>query len=102
MKKIAFRMNLYPGNKEEYKRRHNLIWPELKALLKKNGVSDYSIYLDEETNLIFAVQYCADGAMPVNSDPIIQKWWDYMADLMETHQDNSPVLKPLELIFHMD
>ena len=51
MEKYAFRMKLNPGMKAEYIRRHDEIWPELVDLLKDAGVSDYSIHLDEETNI---------------------------------------------------
>lgn len=96
-------MKLKPGAKAEYKKRHDEIWPELSALLKENGVSDYSIFLDEETNILFAVQQ-QDGqsSQDLGSTEIVQKWWAYMADLMETNADNSPVSKPLEQVFHLD
>jgi L-rhamnose mutarotase len=104
MKKFAFKMKLNPGCKEEYIRRHNAIWPELKALLKDTGVCDYTIYLDEETNSLFAVQYQAgeESSQDIGANPIVQKWWSYMADLMETNPDSSPVSIPLEAVFHMD
>lgn len=54
MKREAFKMYLKPGYEAEYEKRHAAIWPELKALLSKNGVSDYSIYWDKETNILFA------------------------------------------------
>ncbi len=96
-------MKLKPGAKAEYKKRHDEIWPELTTLLKENGVSDYSIFLDEETNILFAVQQ-QDGqsSQDLGSTEIVQKWWAYMADLMETNADNSPVSKPLEQVFHLD
>ena len=56
MKREAFKMYLKPGCEAEYEKRHAAIWPELKALLSKNGVSDYSIYWDKETNILFAFQ----------------------------------------------
>ncbi|HUJ74747.1 MAG TPA: L-rhamnose mutarotase, partial [bacterium] len=56
MTRYAFKMKLKPGFAKEYKRRHDQIWPELSALLKESGVADYSIFLDEETNVLFAVQ----------------------------------------------
>ena len=56
MKRLAFKMYLNEGMKAEYKKRHDEIWPELKKLLKDNGVSEYSIFLDEETNYLFAFQ----------------------------------------------
>ncbi len=104
MEKIAFKMKLNPGFKEEYKRRHDEIWPELKELLFQNGVRDYTIFLDEETNTLFAVQYQAgtSSSQDLGTNPIVQKWWKYMADIMETNPDSSPVSIPLEKIFHME
>ena len=100
--KIAFKMKLNPGCKAEYIKRHNEIWPELSALLKENGVSDYSIFLDEETNILFAVQeQNGQSSQDLGSTEIVQKWWAYMADLMETNSDNSPVSVALEKVFYM-
>ena len=56
METIAFKMKLYPGFKEEYRWRHAEVWPDLHRLLKEYGISDYSIFLDEETDILFAVQ----------------------------------------------
>jgi len=102
--KIAFKMQLKPGCKEEYRKRHNEIWPELKQLLKENGVSDYTIFLDEETNTLFGVQQQAgvQSSQDLGSLPVVQRWWAYMADIMETNEDNSPVTIPLVSVFHMD
>jgi len=104
MAKIAFKMKLKPGFKEEYKKRHDEIWPELKMLLKENGVSDYTIFLDEETNSLFGVQQQSGGqsSQDLGSTAIVQKWWAYMADIMDTNPDNSPVTVPLAEVFHMD
>ena len=102
--KIAFKMKLKPGFAKEYKKRHDEIWPELKTLLKANGVSDYSIFLDEETNILFGVQQ-QDGnqsSQDLGSTKIVQKWWAHMADIMETNPDNSPVSAPLVEVFHMN
>ena len=104
MQRHAFKMKLKPGYREEYAKRHAEIWPELKQLLKEAGVSDYSIFLDEETNILFAVQKVTgdQGSQDLGETEIVQKWWDYMADIMETNPDNSPVTVPLEEVFHMD
>ena len=104
MAKLAFKMKLKPGHKEEYKRRHAAIWPELVELLHETGVSDYFIFFDEETNLLFAVQN-QDGAsssQDLGDNPVVQKWWAYMADLMDTNPDKSPVSVPLEQVFYME
>ncbi len=100
--KIAFKMKLKPGFEAEYKKRHDEIWPELATLLKENGISDYSIFLDEETNNLFAVQQQrGSSSQDLGSTQIVQKWWAYMADIMETNADNSPKTFPLEMVFHL-
>ncbi|WP_342646340.1 L-rhamnose mutarotase [Mucilaginibacter sp. CSA2-8R] len=96
-------MKLKEGFKNEYTKRHNEIWPELAALLKANGISDYTIFLDEETNTLFGVQLqSGQSSQDLGSTEVVQKWWAYMADIMETNADNSPVSKPLVEVFHMD
>ncbi len=101
--KLAFKMKLLPGFATEYKKRHNEIWPELSALLKENGISDYTIFLDEETNILFAVQQQnGTSSQNLGDTEIVQKWWAYMADIMETNPDHSPVSKSLVEVFHLD
>ncbi len=102
MTRNAFKMKLKPGFEAEYRKRHDEIWPELSRALTEAGVSDYSIFLDAETLTLFAVQKLADGhtADLLPSAPIVRKWWDFMADLMEVNPDNSPVCVPLSEVFH--
>ena len=102
--KFAFRMFLHPGCVAEYKKRHDEIWPELVDLLKNAGVSDYSIYLDEEHHVLFAVlRRAQDHTMDkLPQHPMMQRWWAYMGDLMRTHPDGSPVTEPLPCLFHLD
>lgn len=104
MKRNAFKMKLKPGREAEYRKRHDEIWPELSAALTDSGISDYSIFLDEETLTLFAVQKLAEGntADSLPSHPVVREWWDHMADLMDTHPDNSPVCVPLREVFHQD
>ena len=104
MNQTAFLMKLKPGVAAEYKKRHDEIWPELAAELKAAGISDYSIYLDEETRVLFAVQKLKDDntAVALPASPIVRKWWDYMAPLMETNPDHSPVTSLLREVFHLD
>lgn len=98
----AFKMKLKPGFEAEYKKRHDEIWPELSAALTEAGISDYSIFLDEESLTLFAVQKLAPGhtADLLPSHPIVKKWWAYMADIMETNPDHSPVSVSLKEVFH--
>lgn len=104
MKREAFKMFLKTGCEAEYEKRHNAIWPELKKLLSENGVCDYSIYWDKDTNILFASQKVQgeESSQDMGSNPIVQKWWAYMADIMETNPDNSPVSIPLKEVFRME
>ena len=103
MKRVAFAMTLKQGMRDEYKKRHDEIWPELVELLRNSSISDYSIYLDEGTNTLFASQKVSGdgGSQDLSSLPVVQKWWAYMADIMETNPDNSPVMRVLDEVFHM-
>jgi len=104
MQRLAFKMQLKPGKKSEYKRRHDAIWPELKELLKEAGISEYSIFLDEESNTLFAFQKVSGtgSSQDLATHPIVKKWWDYMADLMEVNSDNSPVSVGLKEVFYLE
>lgn len=99
----AFKMKLKPGYEAEYKKRHDAIWPELAQLLSEAGVSDYAIFLDEETLSLFAVQKLEPGHEEsfLPNHPIVKKWWAYMADIMETNADNSPLAIPLKEVFYL-
>ncbi|NCB09659.1 MAG: L-rhamnose mutarotase [Bacteroidia bacterium] len=104
MERLAFKMYLNEGQKEEYKKRHNELWPELKKMLKESGVSDYSIFFDEETSTLFAVQKVSggSGSQDLGQTEIVQKWWKFMSDIMKTNPDNSPVSVPLEEVFYLE
>jgi L-rhamnose mutarotase len=104
MLRNAFVMKLKPGFEQEYKKRHDEIWLELHAELKAAGISDYSIFLDERTGNLFAFQKLTDDntAVSLPHTPIVKKWWAYMADIMDTNPDNSPIALPLKEVFHMD
>ena len=104
MQRLAFKMKLNKGQKEAYKRRHDQLWPELKKLLKDAGVSEYSIFIDEESNTLFAFQKVSGvgGSQDLANHPIVKKWWDFMAYIMEVNPDNSPVSIPMEEVFFME
>lgn len=99
----AFRMQLKPGVVAEYQARHDAIWPELSELLTASGISDYSIFLDEDTLSLFAVLKLADQNQrdTLPKHPVMQKWWDYMAPLMEVEPGNKPREWALKPVFHL-
>lgn len=104
MQRLAFKMRLKEGQKDAYKKRHDEIWPALKLLLKEFGVCEYSIFLDEETNILFAFQKVngTRGSQELEQNTIVQKWWEFMADIMEVNFDNSPITSTLEEVFYLD
>jgi L-rhamnose mutarotase len=97
-------MKLKPGFEAEYQRRHDALWPEIAQALRDAGISDYSIFLDEKTGTLFAVQKQAEGstAAALPNHPAVRRWWDHMAAIMEVHPDNSPVSHSLREVFHLD
>ncbi len=76
----VFLMTLKPGQKEEYARRHNPIWPELAEVLKKHGVHNYSIFLDRETGGLFAYAEIESEAQwrEIAETEVCRRWWAYM------------------------
>jgi L-rhamnose mutarotase len=103
-KRFGFKMKMLPGFREEYKKRHSEIWPELVQLLKNEGIGNYSIFLDEETNTLFAYQEQSgeNSSQDLGNTETVKKWWKHMADVMETNEDSSPVTIPLEQVFYME
>jgi len=103
MQRVSFKMRLFEGYAEEYRNRHDRVWGELRQLLKETGVRDYSIFLDESTDSLFAILRAEDPSklteMRVN--PIMKKWWNYMKDIMESNEDSSPVSVPLKEMFYL-
>jgi len=104
MEQIAFLMRLKAGHEQEYQKRHNEIWPELSAALTAAGIRDYSIFLNPANGDLFAVlRLLPDNRREtLPSLPIMRRWWDYMADLMEVDANNKPIERPLIRVFHMD
>ena len=97
-------MKLLEGCQLEYKRRHDTIWPELKDLLHAAGISQYSIFLDESNLDLFGFLHLKEGlgyeALPTRE--LMRKWWEYMADIMETNPDHSPLSLALKEVFYME
>lgn len=103
MERLGFKMKLHQGLVGEYKRRHDLIWPELVQILKEAGISDYVIFLDEETLTLFASLKInhPDKIDSLAQHPVMRRWWSYMADIMDTHPDHAPVSVPLKEMFYL-
>lgn len=104
MERVAFRMKLNGGKKDEYRQRHKEIWPELTELLHASGIRDYVIFLDEETDFLFASLKLKTNHSMANiaESPIMHKWWEYMADLMEVGSSKAPIVESLTEVFYME
>ena len=100
----SFKMHLYEGMAEEYERRHNLLWPEMKDMIHEYGGHNYSIFLDSETNVLYGyIEIEDEDKWAESADTAINsKWWDYMADIMDPNQENRPVSVELTTVFHLD
>jgi L-rhamnose mutarotase len=103
MKRVSFKMKMFAGMEAEYQKRHNEIWPELSELLKQTGISNYSIFLDGETNILFGVMDVQDetALASLPEQAVMKRWWAYMTDIMESNPDNSPVSIPLKEVFYL-
>lgn len=100
----GFKMHLYKGMEEEYKKRHDALWPEMQEMIHEHGGKNYSIFLDSETNTLFGyIEIESEEKWAKSAETAIcQKWWAYMADIMDTNSDNSPVSEDLIPVFHLD
>ena len=100
----TFKMKIKPGCEAEYEKRHNELWPEMKDMIHEYGGKNYSISLDEETLVLYGyIEISDEEKWSRSADTAInRKWWDFMADVMETNPDNSPVSSDLRLVFHLD
>jgi L-rhamnose mutarotase len=101
--RVAFKMKLIKGFELEYKKRHDEIWPDLQSLLKDAGICEYSIFLEEVTGNLFGFLKIEEPFKldELSSNPVMQKWWKFMGDIMETNSDNSPISIPLREVFYL-
>jgi L-rhamnose mutarotase len=103
MKRIAFKLQLRPGCLAEYARRHDTIWPELAALIRATGVSDFTIWHDPETDVLFCSQLREDDAAAdaIRSHPVWRRWQAEMAEFLVTGPDGTVRRWPLNEVFHL-
>ena len=99
----AFRLSVHPGHQAEYAQRHNPIWAELDAVLRSHGVHSYSIFLDPDTNDLFAyaeIESDERWAAIAETD-VCRRWWRSMRELMPSRPDDSPLTHDLREVFHL-
>ena len=97
MERYAWRASVKPGKQAEYIERHNQIWPQMKAVLKEAGIVNYSIWLADGE--VFGYYECEQGAAyaaKVQSEsPVVDRWNEYMKDVMEMEKDEKTGAQPL-------
>lgn len=103
MARLGFKMYLVEGQAAEYEKRHDEIWPEVVDVLHSQGIYDYSIFLDEETNTLFALQNRRpeSDAGIVTDSQVMQRWFVHMHGLLKTNPDGTPIVIPLREVFFM-
>jgi L-rhamnose mutarotase len=100
----GFKMKLYEGQEAEYIKRHNELWPEMQDMIHQHGGKNYTIFLDRDTDTLFGYIEIEDETLWIKGadTAVNRKWWDFMADIMETNEDNSPVSTELIKVFHLE
>ncbi len=100
----GFKMKLSKGYEEEYKKRHDKLWPEMRDMIRDYGGSNYTIFLDTETNTLFGYVEIADEKKWSESaeTEVCKQWCRYMSDIMEKNVDGTAVNIPLREVFHLD
>ncbi|OWR31852.1 L-rhamnose mutarotase [Saccharibacillus sp. O23] len=96
-------MKVYKEHHEEYRRRHDELWPEMEQMLREHGMIEYSIFLDPATDNLFAYLVVTDEELWARSadTEVCRRWWAYMKDIMETNADDSPVAHELTEVFRL-
>lgn len=102
---MAWKGRIKPGRKAEYQRRHAEIWPEMVKVLKEAGICNYSIFYCKDE--LFGYYECEKGvayAEKVQAEsPIVDRWNEYMKDILELEMDPVTGAKPkLEQVFRLD
>ena len=105
MEKYAWKARILPGKREEYIKRHDEIWQEMKDLLKEAGICNYSIWLTDD--VLFGYYECEKGiefaAKTQANSPIVKKWGEYMKDVMVMDKDPVTGAQPLmEQVFYLE
>lgn len=100
----AFLMQVNADAHDEYERRHKPIWTDLEAVLRNHGVSNYSIFLNEETSQLFGYAEIESEELwnEIAKTDECKRWWAFMKDVMPSNPDNSPVSLDLREVFHLE
>ncbi len=96
----AWVLHIRPGYEEEYKKRHDEIWPEMTEALQQSGIRNYHIF---KYGLVlfgyFETNDFAAAAVFLAGNEVNQRWAEYMAPIMQVDIDPAtqfPYLLPIQ------
>lgn len=109
MKRMGFVLGIRPEAIAEYKRLHADVWPSVLAMIARCNIRNYSIYLREPENLLFASfeyhgeDFAADSAI-MAADPETQRWWSICGPMQVPLESRAEGewWAPMEKVFHVD
>lgn len=96
MERYAWKAIVLPGMLEEYRHRHDQIWPEMKQVLSDAGIRNYTIW--NVGNELFGYYECdsvAYAAKVQADSPVVDRWNEYMKDVMVMEMDPVTGAQPL-------
>ena len=104
MQRVAFIMRIKPGSEEEYRRRHQQVWPELLADLKRAGCQNYSIFLcGTELFAYMEVDDFQRYLATMATSQASARWEAHMSDILIRETEAATGFPPvLEEVFHLD
>ena len=104
MERFAWKAKVLDGKLDEYIKRHDEIWPELSELLNKAGIHNYTIWnIGDDLFGYYECDYGIEFAEKAQAgSPIVDKWNDYMKDVMIMHMDPVTGAQPKmkQVFFH--
>ena len=104
MERYAWKAHVLEGQIEEYKRRHDAIWPEMVEVLRAAGIRNYTIWnVGDELFGYYECEKGADYAARVQAEsPVVDRWNAYMKDVMVMEMDPRTGAQPrLEQVFFL-
>lgn len=106
MQRVCFTLQVRIDKLDEYKRRHQAVWPEMQQALRENGWSNYSLFLREDGLLIGYLQTedFITAKQKMAATEVNAKWQRQMAEFFVTPDlltaGSGP--EPLTEVFHLE
>ena len=104
MERICFTFELYPGAEEEYKRRHDEIWPELVEVIEEAGIRNYTLFRSGTQVIAYAECHpdVATAFGKVGATDVNRRWAEWFRDLIVSLTDEQGNLFRADEVWHLD